>query len=236
MTATLNEYQQPVGRSLEAWTPRPRPARVTLTGQYCRLEPLSVAQHLDDLYAAYGKAEDGRDWTYLPHHPFESKAAFQDYLAQAEESEDPLHFAVIELASGRASGTLALMRIEPAHGVMEVGHVNFSPVLKRTPVSTEAHFLLMQYAFEHLGYRRYEWKCDTLNAPSKKAAERLGFTFEGIFRQAIVYKGRSRDTAWFSIIDGEWSARRDAFMRWLDASNFDAHGQQKTPLSTLRQS
>ncbi|WP_380178688.1 GNAT family N-acetyltransferase [Kalamiella sp. sgz302252] len=234
MTVRLNAYQQPVGEPLPDWTPRPYPQRTMLAGRFCRLEPLESARHYEDLLAAWSSAEDGRDWTYLFSGPFTADELY-DYLATAEASRDPLHFAVIDLQSGRAVGTLALMRIEPAHGVIEVGHVTFSPLLKRTPLSTESHFLLMRYVFEVLGYRRYEWKCDSLNAPSRKAAERLGFSYEGLFRQAIVYRGRSRDTTWFSVIDSEWPALRQAFMSWLDAANFDETGQQRQSLASLRQ-
>lgn len=234
MSVRVNEYQQPVGEALENWSVRQRPDRVTLKGRFCRLVPLDSSQHFDDLYAAYGKATDGRDWTYMFTGPFENENQFRGHLNGAATSSDAVHFAVIDLKTEKAVGTLALMRIEPVHGVMEVGHVAFSPSLKRTPVSTEAHFLLMTYAFETLGYRRYEWKCDSLNAPSRKAAERLGFTYEGLFRQAIVYKGRTRDTTWFSIIDSEWPAVRTGFERWLDAANFDAQGQQIQSLAVLR--
>ncbi|WP_312046279.1 GNAT family protein [Erwinia sp.] len=234
MSVRLNKFQQPVGEALPEWAPRPLPERQALVGRFCVLEPLESARHYEDLLAAWGSAEDGRDWTYLPAGPFNAEE-LRDHLAQAEASRDPLHFAVIDRQSGRAVGTLALMRIEPAHGVMEVGYVTFSPALQRTPLSTESHFLLMRYAFDELGYRRYEWKCDSLNAPSRRAAERLGFRYEGLFRQAIVYKGRSRDTAWFSIIDEEWPALREAFERWLDASNFDAAGVQRRSLADLRQ-
>lgn len=234
MTVRVNEYQQPVGEAMEEWTSRSRPGRVVLSGRFCRLEPLESEKHFHDLWEAYGNAPDGRDWTYMFTGPFEDESQFRGHLNAAAASGDAVHFAVIDLKSNRAAGTLALMRIEPVHGVMEVGHVAFSPSLKRTPLSTEAHFLLMTYAFERLGYRRYEWKCDTLNAPSRKAAERLGFSFEGVFRQALVYKGRTRDTAWFSIIDSEWPAVRAGFERWLHAGNFDAHGQQIRSLSAVR--
>ncbi|MEM6049860.1 GNAT family protein [Erwinia sp. P7711] len=234
MTQRVNKYQQPIGEAIEEWSVRPRPERVVLSGRFCRLEPLESEKHFNDLYEAYGKAPDGRDWTYMFTGPFEDENQFRGHLNAAATSSDAVHFAVIDLKNSRAVGTLALMRIEPVHGVMEVGHVTFSPALKRTPLSTEAHFLLMTYAFDRLGYRRYEWKCDSLNAPSRKAAERLGFTFEGIFRQALIYKGRTRDTAWFSIIDSEWQTLRTGFERWLSAGNFDADGQQIQRLSTLR--
>jgi RimJ/RimL family protein N-acetyltransferase len=207
MSSILNPFQQPIGAPLPDWSPRARPPHsAAIEGRYCRLEPLDAERHAAALYAAYSQAEDGRDWTY----------------------------AVIERKTGNAVGTLSLMRIDPANGVVEVGFVAFSPLLKRTPVSTEAQYLLMKHAFDQLGYRRYEWKCDSLNAPSRQAAARLGFQFEGIFRQATVYKGRSRDTAWFSIIDSEWPGLRSAFEKWLAPENFDGQGQQRASLTALR--
>ena len=235
MSARLNEYQQPIGDPVSGWQPRERPARVTIEGQFCRIEPIDLDRHAADLYEAYGTAPDGRDWTYLFAEPFTGFAAFREYLAKAAASSDPFHYAVIDRASGKAVGTFALMRIEPVHGVIEVGSVTFSPRLKQTPVSTEAQYLLMRYVFDDLGYRRYEWKCDSLNAPSRKTALRLGFQFEGIFRQAIVYKGRNRDTAWFAIIDQDWPLVKAAFERWLSAENFDADGKQRASLASLRQ-
>jgi RimJ/RimL family protein N-acetyltransferase len=236
MTSRLNEFGQPVGPALEDWTPCPRPPREIIQGHYCRLEPLNVEQHAEALYAAYCARGDGRDWTYMFAGPFADAASYRDYLIGAAASEDPLHWAVVDEASARAVGTLSLMRIEPVHGCIEVGNVTFSLLMKRTPVSTEAQYLLMKFAFERLGYRRYEWKCDALNAPSRQAALRLGFSFEGIFRQALVYKGRSRDTAWFSVIDSEWPLLRDGFERWLDPANFAVDGQQVQGLSDLRNS
>lgn len=234
MSVATNAYGQPVGASLPEWSERPLPSKVTLEGTYCRLEPLDVSRHGDDLYLAWSQAADGRDWTYMFCGPFDSREQCLHYLAGCEQSQDPRHFAVIDRQSGNAVGSLALMRQEPKHGVVEVGHVAFSPLLKRSPLSTEAQFLLMRYVFEQLGYRRYEWKCDTLNGPSRNAAQRLGFSFEGVFRQAIVYKGRTRDTAWFSLLDSEWPLTRDVFTAWLSPDNFDADGLQKTSLVALR--
>lgn len=235
MAARTNEYGQPVGAEMHGWQPRERPGRVTLEGRFSRVEPVDVERHAADLFDAYSAAADGRDWTYLFAEPFADFAAFRAYLAKIAASSDPFHYAVIDRASGKAVGTFALMRMEPAHGVIEVGSVAFSPLLKRTPVSTEAQFLLMRYVFDDLGYRRYEWKCDSLNAPSRKTALRLGFEFEGIFRQAIVYKGRSRDTAWFAIIDRDWPRVKAAFETWLAPANFDAEGRQRASLAALRE-
>jgi len=235
MAARVNEYQQPIGEPVSDWQPRARPARVTIEGQFCRIEPIDLERHAADLFEAYGEAPDGRDWTYLFAEPFTDFAAFREYLAKAAVSSDPFHYAVIDRASGKAVGTFALMRIEPVHGVIEVGSVTFSPRLKQTPISTEAQYLLMRYVFDELGYRRYEWKCDSLNAPSRKTALRLGFQFEGIFRQAIVYKGRNRDTAWFAIIDKDWPLAKAAFEKWLSKENFDAHGKQRASLASFRE-
>lgn len=229
-----NAYGQPVGPLLPGWTARPLPPRRAIEGRYCVLEPLDAARHADDLHAAYAQAPDGRDWTYLGVERPADLAGTRAHIERAAQSTDPMHFAVVERQSGRAIGTLALMRIDPANGAIEVGSVNFSPLLKHTPMSTEAQHLLMKLAFDELGYRRYEWKCDNFNEPSKRAAMRLGFQFEGVFRQAVVYKGRSRDTAWFSITDGEWPMLRTAFERWLAPANFDAEGRQRMALDRFR--
>jgi RimJ/RimL family protein N-acetyltransferase len=236
MPPQLNEYDQAVGRPLARWSARPAPARVIVEGRFCRLEPLDVSRHADDLYSAYRLAADGRDWTYMTVGPFGSRGDYHRYAAAAAQSGDPLHYAVIDLGSGLAVGTLSLMRQDPSNGVVEVGNVMFSPLLKRTPVSTEAQFLLMSYVFGQLGYRRYEWKCDSLNAPSRAAAERLGFTYEGTFRQAVVYKGRNRDTAWYSVTDDEWPRLNRAFREWLSPENFDAQDRQIRSLAAIRSS
>lgn len=237
MPQTLNRYGQPVGAALPDWTSRPLPphhAGNAIEGRHARLEALDAARHASDLHAAYSLAPDGRSWTYMASEPFADAAAYREYAERAAASSDPLHYAVIDLRTGQAVGTLALMRIDPANGAIEVGHVMFSPLLQHTPISTDAQFLLMRHVFDDLGYRRYEWKCDSLNTPSRRAAERLGFQFEGIFRQAVVYKGRSRDTAWFSITDLEWPALRPAFETWLAPQNFDAEGRQRNSLAQCR--
>lgn len=232
MSQRVNNYGQPVGPSVSDWTTRPRPERKTFTGRYCRLEPLEI-KHADELFDALSQAPDGRDWTYLFAEPFQDRASYRSYVGEISGGSDPIHYAIIDLTTELPVGSLALMRITPEHGVVEVGHVTYSPLLKRTRIATEAQYLLMRYALEELRYRRYEWKCDSLNAPSRAAALRLGFTFEGIFRKAIVYKGRSRDTAWFSIIDDEWPAVRHALESWLAPDNFDDNGRQRQKLSEL---
>ena len=233
-TRAADTSPQPVGAPLPDWRPAAPPAAEPLSGCGVRLEPLHPARHADALFAAYRAAADGRDWTYLPVGPFASADAFRAYLDAIARTADPLHYAVVDNASGLALGTLALMRQQPAHGVIEVGCVAFSPALQGTRLATAAQFLLMSYVFDRLGYRRYEWKCDRLNQRSRRAAQRLGFRYEGTFRQAMVYKGRNRDTAWFSIIDAEWPPIRAALLRWLDADNFDAHGRQRARLASLR--
>ena len=171
-------------------------------------------------------------WTYLPYGPFPDLAAYRTWMEAKWLGTEPLFFAIVDAASGRATGVASYLRIDPASGAIEVGHLGYSPRLQRTPAATEAMFLLMARAFA-LGYRRYEWKCDALNEPSRAAALRLGFTFEGIFRQATVVRGRNRDTAWYSVIDAEWPALRAAFEHWLAPENFDADGRQRVRLSEL---
>lgn len=224
----------PLGRPVPGWTARPRPPRAAMRGRFCRLEPLSAERHADSLFDANALDREERMWTYLLRGPYGSRAEYRAYLEKCSASEDPLFFAIVDAGLERATGLGSYLRIEPAHGVIEVGHLAFSPLLQRTAAATEALYLMMRQVFE-LGYRRYEWKCDALNARSCRAAERLGFTFEGIFRQAVVYKGRNRDTAWYAMIDREWPAIDRAFQRWLDPSNFDAQGRQRTSLSALTQ-
>lgn len=228
-----NEHGQAVGAPLPHWRGARPPAATTLRGRYVRLEPVDVARHARTLHEAYEDAGDEPIWTYLGIGPFASLAAFETHFAAMAASSDPLHFALVDTASGTPMGTFALMRIDAANGVVEVGFVVYSPRLRRTRIATEALYLLMRHVFEDLGYRRLEWKCDALNAPSRAAASRYGFHFEGIFRQAIVYKGRTRDTAWFSVIDTEWPALRAAYERWLDTANFTAEGTQIERLSDL---
>jgi RimJ/RimL family protein N-acetyltransferase len=205
-----------------------------MTGRFCRVEPLDAQRHAADLFAANAEDRDGRNWTYLPRGPYADFASYREWAEAAAKSEDPLTHAILDLASGRAVGSAAYLRIDAPHGVIEVGSITYSPLLQRRPAVTEAMYLMMRRVFDELGYRRYEWKCDALNAASRAAATRLGFRYEGLFRHATVYKGRNRDTAWFSVIDSEWPGLRQAFERWLDPANFDAEGRQRTSLSGLR--
>ena len=228
-----NHYGQPVGNALPGWQPRPLPQRVVLHGRYCRLEPLTRT-HADALFAAYQLDGDSRSWTWLQREPEESIEQYAAWVESTEQLQDPLHFAVIDTQTERPVGTLALMRIDANNGVVEVGHVHFSPLLSRTAMATEAHWLLMHYVFATLGYRRYEWKCNSLNEPSRRAALRLGFQYEGRFRQALVIKGHNRDTDWFSIIDSEWPQIDRAMRQWLAADNFSADGQQLRTLESFR--
>ncbi|QEE38061.1 MULTISPECIES: GNAT family protein [unclassified Methylobacterium] len=230
----LNAFDQPIGPDLPDWTPRPRPPRTPMEGRTCRVVPLDAEAHAAGLFAAYSAAPDVRGWTYLPDEMPESEAAFRARLDARAASEDPLFHAVLDRATGAPLGITAYLRIDPGNGVIEVGHLHFGPSLQRSPASTEAMALMVARAFDDLGYRRYEWKCDSLNAPSRAAALRLGFTFEGLFRNAVVVKGRSRDTAWFSITDAEWPRIRAGFAAWLDPANFDAEGRQRRGLAELR--
>ncbi|MCW2095882.1 GNAT family N-acetyltransferase [Lelliottia amnigena] len=229
----FNQFGQPVGDELIDWQPRPHPERVELNGRYCTLTPLRP-EHAAALFAAYQLAEDTRSWTWLLREPDANVEAFTAWVESVCALSDPIHFAVIDNQTQAPVGTLALMRIDPKNGVVEVGHVHFSPLLSRTPMSTEAQYLLMRYVFEVLGYRRVEWKCNSLNEPSRRAALRLGFQYEGRFRQALVTKGHNRDTDWFSIIDKEWEKLDRAFQNWLAADNFSADGKQIKSLENWR--
>lgn len=216
------------------WKPRPRPERKTLAGRHVRLEPLSAARHGDGLYRASSTPDAAARFRHLFDHAPESRDALQPWLEMAEAAGDPLFFAVVDIASGEAAGRQALMRIEPVHGVIEIGSIYWGPLVARRPGATEAQYLFARYVFEELGYRRYEWKCDNLNEKSKRAAQRFGFAFEGVFRQHMVVKGKNRDTAWYSIVDGEWPALRKAYETWLDPANFDAEGRQRKRLEDCR--
>jgi RimJ/RimL family protein N-acetyltransferase len=216
---------------LSNWKGVPRPERAPLEGRYARLEPLDPARHGDDLFASAQQPGADSRFRYLADHAPADRAAFTAWIEKASASPDPLFFAVIDKRTGRAEGRQSFMRIEPAHGVIEIGHILWGPAIARTRVATEALYLFASHAFDRLGYRRFEWKCDNNNLPSKRAAERFGFTFEGVFRQHMVVKGRNRDTAWFAIIDGDWPRLKAGYEAWLRPENFDDAGQQKHKLA-----
>jgi RimJ/RimL family protein N-acetyltransferase len=221
---------QPVGLPVDDPTPAPRPGPVTLKGRYGRLEKLTPA-HTNDLWAAFAGHDEV--WTYIgADGPFATAAEFVPCIERRAAADDPYAYAIID-AADRAVGYVTLLRIVPEMRVIEVGHVLYSPALQRTPLGTETQYLLARYVFETLGYRRYEWKCDALNAPSRRAALRYGFVYEGTFRQNMIAKGRNRDNAWFSMLDSEWPVRKRNFERWLAPENFDNEGRQKISLAAL---
>jgi RimJ/RimL family protein N-acetyltransferase len=222
----------PIGPAVPDWKAPPAPPREPMEGRYCRIEPLDPVRHAADLHAANALDRDGRNWTYLSVGPFDNEAAYRAWLEKVAAGSDPLFHAIIDPSTRKAVGVASYMRIDTAHGVIEVGNLNYSPLLQRKRPATEAMYLMMKRVFE-LGYRRYEWKCNAFNAASRAAAQRLGFSYEGTFRQAAIHKGRSRDTTWLSIIDGEWPALRAAFERWLAPDNFDPLGRQRESLASL---
>lgn len=212
------------------WVPRPPPPRIIHTGHYVRIEPLDPRRHGDDLFAASMGPDAEALHRYLFDPPLE-RGPFQAWLDGMAQSDDPLAFAVIDARTGRCEGRQCFMRITPAHGVIEIGSILWGPSMARSRKATEALFLFARHAFDDLGYRRFEWKCDAANAPSRRAALRFGFRFEGVFRQHMVIKGRNRDTAWFAMTDADWPDLRRAYEAWLEPSNFDAEGRQRAPLS-----
>lgn len=209
--------------------PRPKPSRGVLEGRYARLEPLDLRHAAELFFASTGTGADERH-RYLFDSPPIDLEGMQAWIAPRASSEDPLFYAVIDRSTGRVEGRQSYLRITPDHGVIEIGHILWGPAISRTRVATEAQFLMAQYAFDELGYRRYEWKCDNANEKSKRAALRFGFTFEGVFRQHMWIKGQNRDTAWFAMIDVEWPRIKTEYARWLDPANFDANGVQLTRL------
>lgn len=227
-----NEDNQLLGQKISHWQVKATPdASKALIGRLCILEPLVIEKHAEDLHRAFLASGSVVSWTYLPYGPFYTQEALKQWVQATIEEKDTQLYAIVERTTKFPVGLSGYLRINPAHGVIEVGHLHFSPLLQRTPIATEAMYLMMHYAFDELQYRRYEWKCNTLNEASKKAALRLGFQFEGIFRQSNVFKGRNRDTAWFSIIDTEWPSLKEKFESWLHPDNFDEKGQQKRRLN-----
>lgn len=218
------------GRPVPDWTPPPRPDRAALQGRFARLERLDADSHAADLHRA--NSADDAIWDYLPYGPFGSAAAYHRWARESQGQDDPFFYAIRDLETGHLGGVASFLRVTPAAGSIEVGHINLAPELQRSRAATEAMYLMMRWAFE-AGYRRYEWKCDALNLASRRAAQRLGFSYEGVFRQATVYKGRNRDTAWFAVIDRDWPGLTTAYEAWLAPSNFDPSGRQIERLSDL---
>jgi NAD(P)H-dependent FMN reductase/RimJ/RimL family protein N-acetyltransferase len=232
-TNSAANASQPTGRALPNWQPRPFPERRNFRGRYSAIEPLDAAKQTEALYASLCKPSGVSGFTYLPANPPADIEEWRTRLENHAAGRDPLFFTLFD-ESGNPAGICAYLRIAPEHGSIEIGHIHLSPGLQQTRVATDIQYLLMRHAFEDLGYRRYEWKCDALNAPSRRAALRLGFRFEGIFLNAVVYKQRSRDTAWFSITDDEWPRVYRGFEAWLAPENFDAEGRQLQSLARLR--
>jgi len=228
-----NELGQPIGEDVPGWTPRPAPPREAMQGRWCRIEPIDPERHAADIFAANAADTAGGMWTYMNHGPFDDLDAYRAWMDAACRGDDPLFHAVVDGRDGKAKGLAAYLRINPTDGVIEVGSIALSPALQRTAAATEAMYLMMRRAFDELGYRRYEWKCDDLNLPSRRAAERLGFLYEGTFVQATMYKGRNRDTAWYAITDKRWPGLRAAMEAWLDAANFGPDGAQQKNLSAF---
>jgi len=220
------EAGMPVGLPIDDWKSSQVPPKTVMRGQYCHVEPYVVELHCSELYQSLSLNTDFRNWTYLPYGPFSDEDGFRQWSQSACAGDDPLFHIVKDLQTEKIVGLASYLRISPDVGSIEVGHIHFSPLMQRTRMSTESMYLMMSRVFEELGYRRYEWKCDALNAASRNAAERYGFQFEGIFRQATMYKGRNRDTAWYSVIDSEWPQLREGFKLWLSLENFDRKGQQ----------
>ncbi len=231
---TQNEFGQPIGHLVKNWSPRPQPSDVVLEGKYCMVEPLNL-DHAESLYNSFLKSPDGRSWTWLFDEAPKNFAEYFSWVENKCQKNDPFFFTILDKNTQAAIGVFALMRIDANNGVIEVGHVHFSPLLSGTIMSTEAHWLLMKYVFEELKYRRYEWKCNSLNEPSRRAAKRLGFQYEGTFRNALVAKGRNRDTDWFSIIDTEWDIVNKTMQQWLSPLNFTDTGRQIKTLLEIRE-
>ena len=231
-TSVLINKSQRIGPPVQNWVSPAAPKRESFVGQFCTVAPLDPQEHGAALFQANMSEGNDGQWTYLPYGPFPAERDYLDWLQAAYESPDPLYYATLDSATGLPTGVASYLRIDTTCGVIEVGHINFSPLMQRSPIGTETMFLMMRNVF-NLGYRRYEWKCDALNHRSRQAALRLGFQYEGTFRQAAIYKGRNRDTAWFSIIDKDWPRLSNAFGAWLDPLNFDQSGRQLKRLSDL---
>lgn len=223
-----------MAEDLSHWTPRPKPSTLPMEGRFVRLEKLDPVRHADDLFDASAQPDGEERFRWLPNLPPTDRAEFRAWVKQMAASEDPIFFAVIDKATGKVSGRQSFMRMDPANGVAEIGHIYWGPLLARRPAATEALFLFARHLFDDLGYRRFEWKCDNDNLPSKRAASRFGFRHEGVFHQHLIIKGLNRDTAWFAMLDKDWARLRPAYEAWLSEDNFDEVGAQRRKLADLR--
>lgn len=228
-----NALGQPIGEPVPDWQSAVLPPRTAMEGRFCVVEPIDAERHAADLIAAFQQDREGRIWTYMTFGPFANESDLSEWITKSALGDDPLFHAIIDKQTGKATGMAAYLRIAPKNGVIEVGSIAYSLLLQRSAAATETMYLMMRRVFSELGYRRYEWKCDALNEPSRRAAHRLGFQYDGLFPQATIYKGRSRDTAWYSVMDKNWPVLEQAYERWLDPDNFDNNGEQKTPLKSL---
>lgn len=223
----------PIGFPVPDWIPPETPPRTPMEGNHCRLVPFDISRHTEELFQACRADKENRLWVYVPSGPFEDFEAFRDWAEKSSRDADRLVYSLIDLATKKSVGVASYMRIDPSNGSIEVGAITYSPALQRTIAGTEAMYLMMRRVFDELGYRRYEWRCNSLNAASRRAAERYGFSFEGVFRQAAVVKGQNRDTAWYSIIDKDWPAIKGAFEAWLSPANFNEDGSQRRNLQSF---
>lgn len=233
---TVNEYGQTLGAEVPNWTPRPLPTKVTLEGAFCRVIPLDFEKHAAGLVEAYELEGNDKMWTYVPVGPLHTAEDYTKAFSAMQEGKTDVHFAIVDKKTDKLVGQFGLRRIDETNGVIEVGFVFFSPLMQRSRIGTEAHYLLAKYIFEDLNYRRYEWQCHNLNVPSRNAAERLGFQFEGVFRKIFILRGANRDTAWLSMLDDEWPVCSKAFQLWLDDGNFNEDGSQIRRLQDIRSS
>lgn len=234
MAGLTNEYEQPIGFAMTDWVNPKRPQNVALEGRDVRILPLDVQRDAQQLYDAFCGSENDKNWTYLPYGPFSALTDFTEWLTEACLGEDPKFYTIQDRLTNTAVGIASYLRIDPNNGVIEIGHIHLSSGIQKSRQATEAMVLMMRYAFD-LGYRRYEWKCDALNLPSRAAAMRLGLSYNGVFPQAVIYKNRNRDTAWYAVVADDWPQLNAAFTTWLAPSNFDAQGRQIKGLSTLTQ-
>ena len=232
---TIKDSNLIIGENVPNWTKKQAPSQTKMEGQYCYIEILDVEKHTEDLFNAFAKDITNQDWTYLPYGPFASQKEFTEWLRNECTGKDPLFYTIVDKTNNNAVGMASYLRINPSYGVIEVGHIHYSKSIQKKPIGTEVMYLMMKHVFDVLKYRRYEWKCNALNIRSCNAARRLGFKFEGIFKQHMISKGHNRDTAWFAILDKDWLRIKINFEKWLEKNNFNKDSSQKISLTSLMQ-